>query len=224
MTPQGSGSFETSESDPNVTIFTPNSTGQVQLTLTATDQTPCTGSKAESITLNIKPKATLSLTPQDPVVCSTEQIVVTIGGDIDDLESFTVSPNGAILNLIEREITYFPDESDGNSVEIILSADQVSPCEDEERIEAKTTIGITPKAEFQVSTSPLVVCYDDPTPINLSGTVTITDINTIADFNWTVVEGEEIFQVETVRIQTITGFIILVQMRYHLVQQFFNWQ
>ena len=48
---------------------------------------------------------------------------------------------------------------------------------------------ITPKAEFQVSTSPLVVCYDDPTPINLSGTVTITDINTIADFTWTVVDG-----------------------------------
>ena len=119
VTPPDSGSFETSETDQDVTIFTPNSSGtarQVQLTLTATDQTPCTWSKAESIILNIKPKATLSLTPQDPVVCSTEQIVVTIGGEIDDLESFTVSPNGAILNLIEREITYSPM----NQMEIAL--------------------------------------------------------------------------------------------------------
>ncbi|GIR81614.1 MAG: hypothetical protein CM15mP83_3400 [Flavobacteriaceae bacterium] len=48
------------------------------MTLTATDQSPCTGSKSESITLNITPLGNISLSPVNAVVCSSEVIELDI--------------------------------------------------------------------------------------------------------------------------------------------------
>ena len=74
--PAGYGNFDTPNS--LTPIFTPSSVaenaGVVTLTLTATDQSPCTGSKSESITLNITPLGSISLSPVNSVVCSRARL------------------------------------------------------------------------------------------------------------------------------------------------------
>ena len=192
VTPQGTGTFEDSETDSDVTIFTPNSTGiaagQVLLTLTATDQTPCTGSKAESITLDISPQATLSLSPVNSVVCSTSQIEIDIIGDNYDINSLIVTPSSALVNLSSKKIFYTPSASDitNGSVTIELSANQLSSCTG--TINTGTTISVIPQATVDITSSPIVECYDPASPL-ISLEDSGAEITNAASFEWRVTSG-----------------------------------
>jgi hypothetical protein len=192
VTPQGTGTFEDSETDSDVTIFTPNSTGiaagQVLLTLTATDQTPCTGSKAESITLDISPQATLSLSPVNSVVCSTSQIEIDIIGDNYDINSLIVTPSSALVNLSSKKIFYTPSASDitNGSVTIELSANQLSSCTG--TINTGTTISVIPQATVDITNSPIEVCYDANSPlISLASSGAV--VSNESSFEWRVTSG-----------------------------------
>lgn len=192
VTPQGTGTFEESETDPDVLIFTPNSSGiaagQVLLTLTATDQTPCTGSKAESITLDISPQATLSISPVNFVVCSTSQIEIDIVGDNYDINSLIATPSSALVNLSSKKIFYTPSASDitNGSVTIGLSANQLSPCTG--TISTGTTISVIPQATVDITSSPIVECYDPASPL-ISLEDSGAEIANAASFEWRVTSG-----------------------------------
>ena len=108
--PAGYGSFDSPTS--LTPIFTPSevaeNAGVVTLTLTATDQSPCTGSKSESITLNITPLGNISLSPVNAVVCSSEVIELDITGANYDATSLVASPVSAIVNTATNKIFYSP--------------------------------------------------------------------------------------------------------------------
>ena len=165
--PAGYGNFDTPNS--LTPIFTPSSVaenaGVVTLTLTATDQSPCTGSKSESITLNITPLGDISLSPVNAVVCSSEDIELDIAGANYDATSLVSSPVSAIVNTGTNKIFYTPTTTDISNgyVDIFVTADPLSPCSS--TLTSPTQrITITPEAEVAIANSPLVVCYDPSTP------------------------------------------------------------
>ena len=130
--PAGYGSFDSPTS--LTPIFTPSevaeNAGVVTLTLTATDQSPCTGSKSESITLNITPLGNISLSPVNAVVCSSEVIELDISGANYDATSLVASPVSAIVNTATNKIFYSPTNTDivNGFVDITVTASPLSPC------------------------------------------------------------------------------------------------
>ena len=170
-------------------IFTPSSVaenaGVVTLTLTATDQSPCTGSKSESITLNITPLGNISLSPVNAVVCSSEDIELDITGSNYDATSLVASPASAIVNTATNKIFYTPTTTDISNgyVDIFVTADPLSPCSS--MLTSPTQrITITPEAEVGIANSPLVVCYDPSTPQFFSFATIGATISNIDSFAW----------------------------------------
>ena len=185
--PTGYGNFDTPNS--LTPIFTPSSVaesaGVVTLTLTATDQSPCTGSKSESITLNITPLGSISLSPVNAVVCSSEDIELDIAGANYDATSLIASPASAIVNTATNKIFYTPTTTDISNgyVDIFVTADPLSPCSS--TLTSPTQrITITPEAEVAIANSPLVVCYDPSVPQFFSLATIGATISNIDSFAW----------------------------------------
>ena len=193
VTPQDSGSFETSETDQDVTIFTPNSSGiaarQVQLTLTATDQTPCTGSLSESITLNITPLGTLDISPVNQVICSTDEIELDIVGANFEANTLTPSPSSAIVNTATNKIFYTPTATDlaNGFVDISVTADPLAPCSSTIASSTQRII-ITPQATVEITNSPIEVCYDTNSPL-ISLANSGAAVSNESSFEWRVTSG-----------------------------------
>ena len=194
--PAGYGNFDTPNS--LTPIFTPSSVaesaGVVTLTLTATDQSPCTGSKSESITLNITPLGNISLSPVNAVVCSSEDIELDIAGANYDATSLIASPASAIVNTSTNKIFYTPTTTDISNgyVDIFVTADPLSPCSS--TLTSPTQrITITPEAEVGIANSPLVVCYDPSTPQFFSLATIGATISNIDSFIWEDMGGGGLF-------------------------------
>ena len=128
------------------------------MTLTATDQSPCTGSKSESITLNITPLGNISLNPVNAVVCSSEVIELDITGANYDATSLVASPVSAIVNTATNKIFYSPTNTDivNGYVDIFVTASPLNPCSSP-LTSPTQRINITPEAEVAIANSPLVV-------------------------------------------------------------------
>ena len=185
--PAGYGNFDTPNS--LTPIFIPSavaeSAGVVTLTLTATDQSPCTGSKSESITLNITPLGNISLSAVNTVVCSSENIELDIAGANYDATSLVASPASAIINTTTNKIFYTPTTTDISNgyVDIFVTADPLSPCSS--TLTSPTQrITITPEAEVAIANSPLVVCYDPSIPQFFSLATIGATISNIDSFAW----------------------------------------
>ena len=154
--PAGYGNFDTPNS--LTPIFTPSSVaenaGVVTLTLTATDQSPCTGSKSESITLNITPLGNISLSPVNAVVCSSEDIELDITGSNYDATSLVASPGSAIVNTATNKIFYTPTTTDISNgfVDIFVTASPLSPCSST-LVSSTQRINITSEAEVAIANS-----------------------------------------------------------------------
>ena len=194
--PAGYGNFDTPNS--LTPIFTPSSVaenaGVVTLTLTATDQSPCTGSKSESITLNITPLGDISLSPVNAVVCSSEDIELDIAGANYDATSLVSSPVSAIVNTGTNKIFYTPTTTDISNgyVDIFVTADPLSPCSS--TLTSPTQrITITPEAEVAIANSPLVVCYDPSTPQFFSLATIGATISNFDSFDWKDMGGGGFF-------------------------------
>ena len=165
--PSGYGNFNTPSS--LTPIFTPTQlaidAGAVTLTLTATDQNPCTGSLSESITLNITPLGNISLSPLNSLVCASEVVELDIIGSNYDLTSIQVTPASSVLDLDSNKIFYTPSSEDINRgyIDIEISANPLSPCLDTLTSPVQR-ISITPEAEVSIANSPLVLCYNPDAP------------------------------------------------------------
>ena len=185
--PAGYGSFDSPTS--LTPIFTPSevaeNAGVVTLTLTATDQSPCTGSKSESITLNITPLGNISLSPVNAVVCSSEVIELDISGANYDATSLVASPVSAIVNTATNKIFYSPTNTDivNGFVDITVTASPLSPCT-LPLTSPTQRINITPEAEVAIANSPLVVCYDPSTPQFFSLATIGATISNFDSFTW----------------------------------------
>ena len=185
--PAGYGSFDSPTS--LTPIFTPSevaeNAGVVTLTLTATDQSPCTGSKSESITLNITPLGNISLSPVNAVVCSSEVIELDITGANYDATSLVASPVSAIVNTATNKIFYSPTNTDivNGFVDITVTASPLSPCT-LPLTSPTQRINITSEAEVAIANSPLVVCYDPSTPQFFSLATIGATISNFDSFTW----------------------------------------
>ena len=192
----GNGTFNTPTSlSP---IFTPSETainaGTVTLTLTATDQSPCTGSLSESITLNITPLGSLDISPVNQVICSSENIELDIIGSNFIDSSIVASPDSAVINTSTNKIFYTPTDTDISNgyVDIFITADPLSPCTDS-LISTTERITITSEAEVEISNSPLVICYDPSIPQYFSLSGIGVSISNFDSFTWEDMGGGGLF-------------------------------
>ena len=179
-------------------IFTPSETainaGTVTLTLTATDQSPCTGSLSESITLNITSLGSLDISPVNQVICSSENIELDIIGSNFIDSSIVASPDSAIINTSTNKIFYTPTDTDISNgyVDVFITADPLSPCTDS-LISTTERISITSEAEVEISNSPLVICYDPNTPQYFSLSGIGVSISSFDSFTWEDMGGGGLF-------------------------------
>lgn len=187
-TSTGTGTF-TNASELNTT-YTPSvadiNSGTVVLRLTADAIAPCANPIFDELTLDISPKATVSIVPDTATICATDSYTFD-SSQIDDIDAisylWTTSGDGTFSDTSEEAPTYTPGTGDivNNGATLTLSVYAAGPCVNPTATDNFSLI-IDPIPTIDFSGTETTVCFGSQLEIDTA----IANFDTIT---WSIVSG-----------------------------------